>query len=109
MAHRKRNRRREHIKDAQLCAAVRETLSLALAQSTDDLLLSLFVTDVVPAPDATRLAVHLEASPGVDLEDVRAALDRVGGRLRAEVAASINRRKTPALFFDVRPSGDATE
>jgi ribosome-binding factor A len=104
MAHRKKNRRREQIKDAQLCAAVRETLSLALAQSPDELLLSLFVSDVVPAPDASRLAVHIEAPPEVDLEEAREALERLGGSLRAEVAASIQRRKTPALFFDVRPA-----
>ncbi|HEY8429255.1 MAG TPA: hypothetical protein VIL20_12800 [Sandaracinaceae bacterium] len=97
--------RREAIKDAQLCRVVRETLSLAIAESGGDLLSSLFVVDVVPAPDASRLAVRVEAPAELDVREVREALERIGPRLRAEIAASVRRRKTPGLVFEVRSAG----
>lgn len=97
--------RREQIKDAQLCAAVQETLSLVLAQRPSDLLLSAYVMDVVPAPDASRLLVRVEVSPGVDPDAVRDALTRSLPELRAEIAASIARKKTPTLIFEVHPAG----
>lgn len=95
--------RREAIKDAQLCRAVRETLSLAIAESRDERLSSLFVVDVVPAPDASRLAVQIDAPAELDAREVHAALERIGPRLRAEIAASVQRKKTPTLVFVVRP------
>lgn len=96
--------RREAIKDAQLCRAVRETLSLAIAEGGGDVLSSLFVVDVVPAPDASRLAVRVEAPAELDVREVHEALERIGPRLRAEIAASVQRKKTPSLVFEVRPA-----
>jgi ribosome-binding factor A len=94
---------RKKIKEAQLCAEVRETLSLALAQSDDDRLLSLAIIDVVPAPDASRLAVWVEVPPEQDIEEARELLEHKRGALRTEIAEAIQRKKTPVLFFDLRP------
>jgi ribosome-binding factor A len=94
---------RTQIRDAQLCAEVRETLSLALAQSDDERLLALFVVDVVPAPDASRLLVQVEAPPGHDLGETHALLERMAGALRSEVAESVQRKRAPTLAFEVRP------
>lgn len=96
--------RREAIKDAQLCRAVRETLSLAIAESGGELLSSLFVVDVEPAPDASRLAVRVEAPAELDVREVYEALERITPRLRAEIASSIQRKKTPSLAFVVYPA-----
>lgn len=97
--------RRSQIKDAQLCAAVRETLSLVLAESDDARLSSVFVTDVVPAPDASRLMVRVEAPPELDPDDVRDALENAAPELREEIAEAVQRKKTPSLAFVVRPAG----
>lgn len=97
--------RREQIKDAQLCAAVRETLSLVLAESRDERLLEAFVDEVVPAPDASRLAVRVVVPASLDLDEVHDALARLGPRLRAEIAEAIARKRTPNLTFEVRPQG----
>jgi ribosome-binding factor A len=90
---------RARIKDAQLCAEVREVLSLAL----DERFSSLSVIDVVPAPDATRLCVVIETDG--DLDEAREQLDRSMGWMRSEVASAIHRKKAPGLTFDVRPRG----
>ncbi|MEQ9073563.1 MAG: ribosome-binding factor A [Sandaracinaceae bacterium] len=94
--------RRAGIKEAQLCAQVRETLSFALADTTDETLLSVFVIDVVPAPDSSRLAVKVEA-PG-DPDVVHERLARELGRLRTEMAHAIHRKKVPNLTFVVFPT-----
>lgn len=92
-------RGRTKIKDAQLCAEVRETLSLAL----DERFEAFTVIDVAPAPDASRLSVTIEVDG--DVEEAKAILERSLGWLRSEIAAAINRKKVPALYFDVRPRG----
>ncbi len=97
--------RRGQIKDAQLCRAVRETLSLTLAESLDPRLEAVFVVDVVPAPDVSRLAVRVEAPSELDPDDVHDALERTVPRLRSEIAAAIQRKKTPGLTFVVVPAG----
>ena len=98
--------RRDRRKEAQLCAQVREALSLALADVEDDEILELFVLDVVPAPDAGRLAVQLELPAGADPDAIRERLDRLKGRLRGEVASAIHRKKTPSLVFELIPVTD---
>ncbi len=96
--------RREQIKDAQLCAAVEETLSLVLAESPNELFLSAYVMEVLPAPDASRLLVRVQVSDGVDPDAVHEALTRAIPELRSEIASSIARKKTPTLVFEVRPT-----
>ena len=59
---------------------------------------------VVPAPNSSRLRVTVSVDlPGAefDRQEVLGLLDQQTGRLRAEVAASINRKRVPALAFHV--------
>jgi ribosome-binding factor A len=93
-------------KTQQLCQQVEQTLSLVLSgEFSDELLQSLIVESVMPAPDASRLLVavriagdHEENSdPSVVLE----RLERVTGRLRSEVAVSITHKRAPGLKFQV--------
>lgn len=88
----------------QLCGQVARTINEVLAGCSDDVLRDLMVESVVPAPSSVRLLVTLTPTPaveGLDLDEARSRLVRAKGMLRAEVAASINRRKTPDLVFSV--------
>src|SRR5690242_6929202 len=88
----------------RLCSQVREALTFALAGSCrDETLQSLYVEDVDPAPDATRLAVTVRVPSDVDVATAHGLLTCVLGLLRAEVAASIRRRRAPELVFRVLP------
>ena len=91
----------------RLCSQVRESLTFALAGSCrDDVLQSLYVADVEPAPDAARLAVTLVVSDPALAETARARLALVAALLRSEVAASIHRRRAPELVFRVASAGE---
>ena len=105
-------RNKQDRKTQQLCQQVEQTLSLVLSgECSDELLQSLIVESVIPAPNAAQMlvTVSIESShedtpdPSVVLE----RLDRVVGRLRAEVAASITRKRAPGLKFRI-VSGHAT-
>jgi len=110
------NGRNESRKARQLCRQVAETLDWVLSGDVpDDVLRSLRVAAVEPAPFSSRLLVTVvtdlppeEAEPQVILE----RLQRYAGRLRCEVTASVNRRKAPILVFQViskvSPSNQAT-
>ena len=106
----RRNEQKEAQKAAQLCAQVREALSLSLAAIEDDVMLDLFVLDVTPAPDAGRLRVTVGAGDEYTRDEILERVDHHMSALRAEVASSIHRKKTPTLVFEVlkRPpsSGD---
>ncbi|WP_425398868.1 hypothetical protein [Aeoliella sp.] len=89
-------------KAKQLCRQVAETVDQILAGETgDDLLRELRVAQVIPAPDASRLQITVEASPGAKLDhrEVDQRLGQVTGFVRSAVAAAITRRKAPALTF----------
>lgn len=104
-------------KTQQLCQQVEQTLSLVLSgEFSDELLQSLIVESVIPAPNASQMLVTVSiessleapANPSVVLE----RLDRVVGRLRAEVAASITRKRAPALkllIVSAQATSDANE
>ena len=100
--------RRDDRSTRRLCGQVRESLMYALAGSCrDEVLQSLYVAEVEPAPDASRLAVTLEVAEAALADAARTRLALVAGMLRAEVAASIHRRRTPELVFRVVPAGEA--
>jgi ribosome-binding factor A len=89
-------------KAAQLCRQASQALSLALADSSDDLLRELTVVSVDPAPDASRLLVTVApaaSSAAVSPVELLARLDAASGWLRREVASAITRKRAPELMF----------
>lgn len=97
----------------QFYRQVAETLDLVLSgESHDELLQSLRVVSVAPAPDASRLVVAVHSDLPADEFDrtaIESCLVQNSGRLRCAVAAAITRRKTPLLtfiVFDRLPSGE---
>ena len=94
-------------KTTALCKQVRRILSLALAGACGDpILQELIVDEVLPAPNAGHLLVHVLLRPrqdGPTPVDVLIRLDRVHGLLRAQIAEGIARKRTPELSFNVLP------
>src|SRR3954471_15239209 len=89
-------------KTRQLCSQVADTLGDVLAgQSGDDVLRGLYVVNVVPAPDASRLLVTVAALPGEGPDPVAVLehLELASARLRCEVAAAITRKRAPTLTY----------
>ena len=102
---RKGRARKGNRKNRQLCSQVAETLGLVLSGECDDeVLQSLQVLAVDPAPDASQLVVTL--CPGMPGETINAAdamerLTQIMGKLRYEVAGAITRKRAPKLIFRV--------
>ena len=98
------NRGTDNHKDLQLCRQVAETLNLILSgELNDDVLRSVQIVAVTPAPNASQLLVLLAPLAGESL-DARAIKERLAsfaGRLRSEVALAITRRRVPKLLFQV--------
>lgn len=91
-------------KARQLCRQVYRTLCVALPGCGDAVLQDLTVVSVDPAPDAGHLLVTVV--PGTEpaaTADVYGRLARAAGRLRAEVARDIVRKRAPELGFRVLP------
>jgi ribosome-binding factor A len=98
--------RRDHRKTGQLCRQVFRALSLALSEleSGSSWAWGLTVDAVDPAPNAARLRVTISFGGTRALDEALEALcrlQRLSGRLRAEVAASITRKKAPELIFEL--------
>lgn len=87
----------------QLCREVHRTLSEVLSgEVADDRIAGLVIDSVEPAPDASRLAVILIAPCGEDDGgDILERLNRLRGLFRAEIAAAIQRKRTPELEFQL--------
>ena len=102
---RKHSGRKTNRKALQLCSEVAKALGQALAwEMGDDLLTCLTVESVVPAPDSAHLlvTVSLAAPPNPDCaQQTLERLRRSRGKLRAEVAAAIHRRRVPELSFRI--------
>lgn len=92
-------------KTLQLCSQVQRTLDLVLSGDLDDdRLRDLYVAQVTPAPDATRLLVTV--APLGFAKDFRpdlvmTRLAECSGKMRSELARAVNRKKTPDLMFRV--------
>ena len=93
------------VKTLRLCRQVEEILALAIAGCGDEALSGVSVREVAPMPGPGRLLVTVEA-PEVDPALALAALGRVQGLLRSEVAASIRRKRAPELLFRLALSAD---
>ena len=95
-------------KAKQICRQVFRTLDLVLSgECSDEYLGSLHVISVDPAPDAARLLVTVQSDLPKDQFDRGAILEQLSaakGRFRTEIAATLNRRKTPNLSFLVMGS-----
>ena len=67
----------------------------------------LAIVDVVPAPDSRRMLVILGLAPGTvvksaaEVEQIMEQLQLETPRLRAEIARTINSKKTPNLVFEI--------
>jgi len=88
----------------QLCHQISQTLDEVFADCRDDVLRSLHVVAVQPAPDASRLLVTVVPDGGFSAEGPDPAaivgqLARASGHLRAEVANAITRKRTPLLSY----------
>ncbi len=93
-------------KALRLCKQVGETLSLVFSgEFSDDVLQSLEVFSVQPAPSTKRLLVvvkpHGDLCDTTTPDEIVQKLDSVKGLLRREIATAISRRKTPSLVFEV--------
>ena len=91
----------------QLCRQVAETLNAILSgECHDDVLQSLYVESVSPAPDATQLLVNvqiLDRMNTVAPAELLRRLRNASGWFRSEIAAAITRRKAPHLVFQIDP------
>ncbi len=98
-------------KTLQMCSQVQHTLDQLLSgELGDDRLRDLYVSQVIPAPDATCLLVSV--SPLGFAKDfqpaiVLARLAECTGKMRSELARAINRKKTPDLLFRIVLAEDA--
>jgi ribosome-binding factor A len=103
-----KNESKHRRKTMQLCTQAYRCLSLAIASIDDDALLDASVESVEPAPDASRLLVTVQLSSIARAapQEVHSALDRAAGRLRADLAADITRKRAPELAFVVRLAGE---
>jgi ribosome-binding factor A len=93
-------------KTQQLCRQVERVLGMLFAgELADDVLCTLTVMDVLPAPNASRLQVLL--TPSGDLleseESVRERLEKARPFLRSQVAQAIQRKKAPELLLALVP------
>ena len=92
-------------KTLQMCSQVQRTLDQILSgELDDDRLRDVYVSQVVPAPDAHCLMVSVSPlgfAKDFQPQIVLARLAEHTGRLRSELARAINRKKTPELVFRV--------
>ena len=89
----------------QLCRQVAEALHWVLgADCKDEVLRSLEIVSVIPAPDSSRLLVTcaIQAiAENVDAETAFLHLHNARGLLRSAMASAIHRKRTPELAFRV--------
>ena len=95
---------RHHLKTLQLCKQVQHAVEDGLAASMDEVLQSLMVVSVEPAPSSGRMMVAV-AAPFAEVsmtpDELLALVERSKGDLRAEVGAQIHRKRVPELVFRV--------
>lgn len=105
-----RNRTTENRQRSRVSREVEEVVSLALGASGDTRLRDLVVHSVVPSDDGARMVVRVvlpKAGSFEQIEEVYEALGIARAWLRRQLAADINRKRTPDLEFQVFPSWEA--
>ena len=92
-------------KTMQLCRQVEQTLCLVLTgECKDEVLQSLLVESVTPAPNASQLLVTVRQAASderVSTLEILTRLAEVEGQLRYAVATAITRKRAPKLLFEV--------
>ncbi len=88
-------------KALQLCSQVSSALSMAFAESTNNVVRDLQIESVLPAPDSTQLLVTVNCN-GMMANDVLENLNIVSGWLRSEVAKAICRKRVPQIKYNVK-------
>lgn len=97
---------KKDIKLLRLAHQVKETLLTAIPFAGVPQLAGFVVDDVLPNRTGSTMTVRLHCTDpnyAYDPRQIKAALDKIKGSLRAEVAAAITRRYTPDLRFEVKP------
>ena len=98
---RKSGRKPNNRKALQMCGEIARTVGAVLAwESGDEVLRSLAVDAVEPAPDSTRVlvTVHLQTPvENASVSQVLEHLDRSRGKLRTAVAAAIHRKRSAGV------------
>jgi ribosome-binding factor A len=96
--------RKRNWKTEQLCKQVERAVALVIGEWADDVLLGAAVAAAEPWPDAARLRITVVLASGRTSEhaqDAHKALTHAAGRLRAEIAHSIHRKRVPEIAFQV--------
>jgi len=107
---RKEPPRRPGRKALQLCKQVSHVLTYLLGECRDEVLQSLYVDRVEPAPDDKRLLVTVQLPADAPPPDnVLARLFNQIGFFRSEIAAEIHRKRVPELAFRCIPHGVSLE
>jgi len=92
-------------KTLQLCRQVEQTLHLVLSgECPDEVIQSLLVESVTPAPNASQLLVSVRQAASdepVSTSEILARLAEFEGPLRFAVASAITRKRAPKLLFQV--------
>jgi hypothetical protein len=86
-------------KTLQLCRQVERAVALGLAGQPDDPLRDLIVDGVSPMGSPGHLLVRVIVPADVPVHEIMTRLEARTPALRAEVAASICRKRVPALSF----------
>jgi len=96
-----------HLRDVQLTHVVAEELNFILGGASDPFLSALRVSEVQAGKGASHFIVMVvpsdedEGIPRAD--DVKQALARGSGFMRAELAVALNLKRTPELTFMLDP------
>ena len=88
----------------RLCGAVARAVSLGLADCGDPRLQAVTVESVEPA-NGGGACLRVSVSSGSADAELPRRLAAVAARLRADVAATLHRKRTPRLTFAVVPAG----
>lgn len=92
-------------KTGQLCREVLRSLTETLGACADPVLCELTVLAVEPAPDASRvlaligLPARRPGDPAPDALAITRLLNERRGMFRADIAAALQRKRTPDLLF----------
>jgi ribosome-binding factor A len=99
-------------KQAQLCSEVEQVVTLVLGSSTDHRLQQLFVHSVFASKDGSSLTICVIPEGPCSFEqctELVEALDVARAWVRQQIAAEINRKRTPELRFQLLLGEAGTE